>query len=209
MQAKLVLVDGESKAQEIRLRLPMIVGRGKGAKLQLPHGLVSRQHCELYEADGKLMVKDLGSLNGTYVNNERITEAVVPNGQLITIGGVTFRAVYGGEDEQLPPDLNGTVEMSATSKAASAKSSAEDDEEIPIDFQVSEDVEVVEEADLDQLLPPGAETVPSPGPAAAAPSAPAIGPPAAAAAPAPPPEEADADAADEDLSMFLKSLGQK
>ena len=70
MDAKLVVVGGDAKAAEIKLRLPTIIGRGRGASLALPHPLVSRQHCEIFEANGQLMVRDLGSLNGTFVNNE-------------------------------------------------------------------------------------------------------------------------------------------
>jgi predicted component of type VI protein secretion system len=94
MQAKLIVVGGDIGVAEIPLRLPAIVGRSREATLTLPHPLVSRHHCEIFENDGRLMVRDLGSRNGTYVANERITEAVLPSGELLTIGAVTFRAVY-------------------------------------------------------------------------------------------------------------------
>jgi hypothetical protein len=90
----LVVVGGDVKTSEITPRLPAILGRGRGATILLPHPLVSRQHCELFEADGKLMVKDLGSLNGTYVGQDKITECHLTPGSLLTVGSVTFRAVY-------------------------------------------------------------------------------------------------------------------
>jgi pSer/pThr/pTyr-binding forkhead associated (FHA) protein len=102
--AKLIIVGGETKTTEVKLKFPCIIGRGKGATLLLRHPLVSRQHCELFEANGQLMVRDLGSLNGTYVNNEKIEEAIVPAGHLLTVGSVTFRAVYE------PPAEDGTGE---------------------------------------------------------------------------------------------------
>jgi pSer/pThr/pTyr-binding forkhead associated (FHA) protein len=95
MEAKLIVVGGDAKATEIKLRLPTIIGRGRGATLTLPHALVSRQHCEIYEAQGQLHVRDMGSLNGTFVGNEPITEAPLPPGELLTVGAVTFRAIYG------------------------------------------------------------------------------------------------------------------
>ena len=95
MEAKLIVVGGDAKATEIKLRLPTIIGRGRGATLTLPHALVSRQHCEIYEAQGQLHVRELGSLNGTFVGNEPITEAPLPPGELLTVGAVTFRAIYG------------------------------------------------------------------------------------------------------------------
>jgi predicted component of type VI protein secretion system len=94
LNAKLIVVGGDVKTAEIKLRLPSTIGRGRGASIMLPHPLVSRQHCELFESQGKLMVRDLGSLNGTFINNERISEAPLPTGELLTIGAVTFRAIY-------------------------------------------------------------------------------------------------------------------
>jgi predicted component of type VI protein secretion system len=104
LSAKLVVVGGEVKSAEIKLRLPSTIGRGRGATIMLPHPLVSRQHCELFETNGRLMVRDLGSLNGTFVNNERISEAALPPGELLTVGAVTFRAVYSVRDASAPPE---------------------------------------------------------------------------------------------------------
>ena len=95
VQARLVVVGGDVKTSEINLRLPCTIGRGRGSTIVLAHPLVSRQHCEIYEAEGALMVRDLGSLNGTFINNHRISEtAALPPNELLTIGTVTFRAVY-------------------------------------------------------------------------------------------------------------------
>jgi hypothetical protein len=98
LNVKLVVVGGDVKTTELTLRLPSTIGRGRGTSIVLPHPLVSRQHCELFEADGQLMVRDLGSLNGTFVNNQRITESPLPPGELLTVGTVTFRAVYESEE---------------------------------------------------------------------------------------------------------------
>jgi len=94
MDAKLVVVGGDAKATEIKLKLPTVIGRGRGASLTLPHPLVSRKHCEIFESKGYLIVRDMGSLNGTFIDNERITEAVLPPGGLLMLGTVTFRVEY-------------------------------------------------------------------------------------------------------------------
>jgi hypothetical protein len=110
MKVRLVSVGNDVKATEIALDLPVLVGRGRDTTLTLPHPLISRRHCELYQSDGKLMVRDLGSLNGTYVGSRRITEAEVPPGELLTVGTLNFRVVYGEgpqDDETESPFLVG------------------------------------------------------------------------------------------------------
>lgn len=155
--AKLVVVGGEVKTAEIKLRLPSTIGRGRGATIMLPHPLVSRQHCELFETEGRLMVRDLGSLNGTFINNERISEAALPPGELLTVGAVTFRAVYEAGDANGPPegdgpklrttqsrdtDPNGTVRAPTKSPAKSpapapaASQSPPTEEEPAFDFEM-------------------------------------------------------------------------
>lgn len=98
LKAKLVVVGGDAKSKEVTLRLPTVIGRGKDVSLTLPHALVSRRHAEVFERDGQLYVRDLGSLNGTYVNNRRISgDQPLPPLTLLTLGNVTFRAVYETE----------------------------------------------------------------------------------------------------------------
>ncbi len=94
IQAKLLVVGGEAEAEEISLQLPATVGRSREATINLSHPLVSRQHCELFELDGWLRVRDLESLNGTFVGSQRISEAALRPGDLLTVGTVTFRAIY-------------------------------------------------------------------------------------------------------------------
>lgn len=104
MKAKLIVVGGDAKPTEIDLTLPSVIGRGRSATLTLPHPLVSREHCEIYLSEGRLHVRDLGSLNGTYVGNERVEDAALPAGGLLTVGTVTFRAVY--EDPSVEADVD-------------------------------------------------------------------------------------------------------
>jgi hypothetical protein len=141
LNAKLVVVGGDVKTPEIKLRLPSTIGRGKGTNIILQHPLVSRQHCELYESAGQLMVRDLGSLNGTFVNNQRVTESPLPAGELLTVGTVTFRAVY----EAVSDDAAATAKAPITATKVDPKRSApksppkpapppEDEEVLEFDF---------------------------------------------------------------------------
>ena len=96
LDVKLVVVGGATEGDEFRLQLPTILGRAREVGLPLPHPLVSRRHCQLVDRDGQLVVRDLGSTNGTFVGSERVTESVLAHGQLLTIGTVTLRAFYAG-----------------------------------------------------------------------------------------------------------------
>jgi pSer/pThr/pTyr-binding forkhead associated (FHA) protein len=117
INAKLVVVGGEVKTAEIKLRLPSTIGRGRGCTIMLPQALVSRQHCEIFESGGKLMVRDLGSLNGTFVNNQKIAEASPINSEeLLTVGTVTFRVVYEGAGAASPPAGPGPVMKSSANE---------------------------------------------------------------------------------------------
>lgn len=99
----LTIVGGADKllADQIALeRFPIRMGRGRENDLVLSHALVSRVHCELFERDGELYVRDLGSTNGTFVGSHRIQESPLRPGDLLTVGILTFRAVYGGFDAE-------------------------------------------------------------------------------------------------------------
>jgi pSer/pThr/pTyr-binding forkhead associated (FHA) protein len=96
LQAKLVVVEGESKARHFDLHLPAVIGRSRTTDVTLGHPLVSRRHCEVFEADGLLMLRDLGSLNGTFVGQTRLAEepALIHPGDEFSVGPVIFRAEY-------------------------------------------------------------------------------------------------------------------
>jgi hypothetical protein len=80
------------------------VGRHPGSDIFLDDVTVSRRHAEFYRHAGGFTVRDVGSLNGTYVNRERIEEADLSDGDEVQVGKfrLTFlatrrsQAEYGG-----------------------------------------------------------------------------------------------------------------
>ena len=72
---------------------PMLLGRQQGSDLLLPEELVSRRHARLaYEGDD-LVLEDLGSTNGTYLNGVRVTRARVSEGDRILVGQSILKVV--------------------------------------------------------------------------------------------------------------------
>ncbi|MET9272239.1 DUF1707 and FHA domain-containing protein [Kribbella sp. NPDC003557] len=71
------------------------IGRGPGATLRLPDESVSRAHAELRHVDDGWLLRDLGSMNGTCVNDLRITTTVrVRPGDRVAFGAVQFTLTW-------------------------------------------------------------------------------------------------------------------
>jgi hypothetical protein len=73
----------------------MSAGRVPDNDIQLDDFTVSRQHAVFVKQGAAWLVRDLGSLNGTYVNNERVDESVVAHGDAVQIGRFHLIAFFG------------------------------------------------------------------------------------------------------------------
>lgn len=86
------LGNGESLYRIPITRFPALVGRDHGLAVTLQSSNVSRQHAELLQQDGELLVHDLGSTNGTFVNHRPVTGFTrVSPGDVIRFADVEFR----------------------------------------------------------------------------------------------------------------------
>jgi predicted component of type VI protein secretion system len=144
MDAKLQIVSGNTTKDVVSLKLPTTIGRGKDASLTIAHPMISRQHCRLYESQGVLMLQDLDSTNGTFLDGRRIREVPLPPDTEFTIGPLTFRVQYeyAGDLDNLPSPVFA------------------DESGIPASGEVPE-FEVLEE-DVDFLLTDDEQTAPVP-----------------------------------------------
>src|SRR5207249_7815183 len=99
MRAQLMPLDG---GQPVDLAKEMIlIGRQEDCDLRLDHKSVSKMHCVLVKTDGLLLLRDLGSTNGTRVNGTRVRRAaLLPNDQL-SVAGYKYR-VHLGPDAPAP-----------------------------------------------------------------------------------------------------------
>jgi two-component system, NtrC family, response regulator HydG len=75
---------------------PLIIGRDDGADIKLADPEVSSMHCELSARSEGILVRDLGSTNGTFAGGIRIREAIVSSPVVLQIGGSTVRLEPSG-----------------------------------------------------------------------------------------------------------------
>ena len=72
--SQLVIVDGNNAGTTIPLgQEPIVLGRGSDGSIRLDDDYVSTRHARFVPHDGQWFVEDLGSTNGTYVGNQRLT----------------------------------------------------------------------------------------------------------------------------------------
>ena len=89
--ARLVVNPGSPTAWEFQLKPGAnFIGRGFANDFKLTDGSVSGSHCEIVVESSRVVIKDLGSTNGTYVNRAPVKEAVLQSGQTIHLGAVAM-----------------------------------------------------------------------------------------------------------------------
>lgn len=87
-----LVVDGPGKGQQASLEeAPLLIGRGSGAAIRLDDDYVSTRHAQIAFSGDQWYVEDLGSTNGTYIGNHRLTEpTVVQAGSKVRVGKTTL-----------------------------------------------------------------------------------------------------------------------
>jgi pSer/pThr/pTyr-binding forkhead associated (FHA) protein len=94
---ELIIQTGKHQGKTIDLAgTDCIIGRHEGCKIRIASEDVSKQHCRLKHKPDGLYLKDLGSRNGTFLNDQQITEEVkIKPGDLLRIGPMTFLVAQG------------------------------------------------------------------------------------------------------------------
>jgi EAL domain-containing protein (putative c-di-GMP-specific phosphodiesterase class I) len=86
------VVDGGRSLERVPIAsLPFRIGRLDGLELTLPFQSVSKRHAEIYDAHGDLMLRDLESTNGTFVNRKRVADAHLQVGDILHFAEFEFR----------------------------------------------------------------------------------------------------------------------
>jgi len=108
----LEIEDGELAGESIAVDSSGVkIGRTPPADIVLPHKSVSREHCLIGLANDELLVTDLNSTNGTFIDDVRITRStILPVGSILRLGQVSLRHAVRSSSEAQPrsrPDAIG------------------------------------------------------------------------------------------------------
>jgi pSer/pThr/pTyr-binding forkhead associated (FHA) protein len=101
MRAQLIPLDG-GRPIEIAKDL-VVIGRKEDCDLRLDHKSVSKMHCIIVKTDGLLLLRDLGSTNGTRVNGQRIRRAALLPDDQLSIASCKFRVALGPDENVSAP----------------------------------------------------------------------------------------------------------
>ena len=95
MLAKLKVIHGASAGKEIKITCsPFVIGRADECHLRPKSDAISRRHCELIVQGDQLILRDLGSKNGTEVNGDRIQgERPLKLGDHLKMGPLEFEVL--------------------------------------------------------------------------------------------------------------------
>ena len=115
----LVVEEGLIREKIFPIIGKLAIGREEGSDIELSDPSVSKQHAVVYLLEGQPVVKDLASLNGTFVNAERVTKAGLRGGDTIRIGNTTIRIIEKTERRK-KPDTAATQELEKRDMAPAA-----------------------------------------------------------------------------------------
>ncbi|MFO0623827.1 MAG: adenylate/guanylate cyclase domain-containing protein [Polyangia bacterium] len=97
--AKLIVLTGNSR-KEFELGEFNTIGRHPENSIQILDRIVSKEHAHVIrQPDGSFMLKDLGSLNGSYIGNVRVSEQILKNNDEITMGNTRMMYAERGPNE--------------------------------------------------------------------------------------------------------------
>jgi pilus assembly protein CpaF len=137
MFSVIISEKGGAERREAFDRTEINVGRVQGNELMLPKGNVSKRHARLLYRDGRFIVTDLKSTNGTYVNGRKIAQAtIVREGDKIYIGDFVLRiesaASAGGQSAAIPLPMNDEPPSEISSASGPPPAGQQTSAQIPV-----------------------------------------------------------------------------
>lgn len=112
---RLLVIKGADEGKQFELAdASATIGRDAASHIRLHDTEVSRRHAEIRRQDGAFVLVDVGSANGTYVNDQKTAQAILQSGDHILIGQTVLIYTSGrGDDMSEPGDLAEKINMIA------------------------------------------------------------------------------------------------
>lgn len=139
MNVRFVVTKPAAKAKTFPVRLPILVGRSEEAKFRIQQDRVSRKHCEFFEQEGRVYLRDLGSTNGTLLDGELVETSVktpLESGALVQVGSLEFRVEFDTSTATTSPRPAADVDVVADLTVGVAQ--AADSERLQIEHAAAE-----------------------------------------------------------------------
>lgn len=115
----LEVLDGPTAGERRALALRLLIGRSGRCDLVLPGQLVSRAHAEVVLEGDDVVLRDLGSVNGTTVNGRVVTRATLRHGDRVTVGDTSLRVhLHGPRARKEATDSHVVLSSSAAPEPA-------------------------------------------------------------------------------------------
>jgi diguanylate cyclase (GGDEF)-like protein len=97
----LIVIYGQEMGRRVRVTTePMIIGRSPQCEVQIDQESISRNHCRIYFENDGFLVRDLGSTNGTYVNDNLVEDAGrLRHGDQLKVGRTILKFIVGDDVE--------------------------------------------------------------------------------------------------------------
>src|SRR5438093_4944013 len=112
MRAQLIPHDGGPPIELVKDL--SLAGRKEDCDIRLDHKSISKQHCVIVKTDGLLLLRDLGSTNGTRVNGQRVRRAALLPNDRLSIASLAFKVDFSDELEGVVAPNDYTQQMDAS-----------------------------------------------------------------------------------------------
>jgi len=121
-QFALRFISGKYQGGEFPLRMDreIVIGRSSDLDMVLVEDMVSRKHAKISTTGGQIVIQDMGSTNGTFVNGEKIRKARLKEGDRILIGTSIIKLV-GVTDGAQATEAEARAELESNAQRRSAQ----------------------------------------------------------------------------------------
>jgi pSer/pThr/pTyr-binding forkhead associated (FHA) protein len=134
MDVKLIVKSGKHAGKEVPVTGPkFVIGRAQGCQLRPSSDDVAPQHCTLFAHEGKLLVRDMNSATGTFINGEKVNgQAELRAGDELRVGPLSF-------DVRIVVEVGGKKKPKVTNiREAAARTVASSNDDLDISQWLSD-----------------------------------------------------------------------